>query len=222
MFSRLIIVLYFVLILFLINSCYYIEGCYHQNRKSYMFKESYSNDTLFVSDYILFGTYRRKRLEYGVVRMNNDSLFNIFKESVNNAELPIYFDNKERNLSNKNMIESYHSRASDIDIESINRFTTIEFTDDLKRVMIPVIKFNFHSDNHCGSPGCDKYYVTHLSLSIYIIENNELIYYKKIRCVEKSDFSIPDYYDYYQVPIPKEKWNTVLKKVMKEYTERLN
>ena len=201
-------------------SCSY-NGFYFENKRNFQFKESYSNDTLVINDYILFGTYRRKRLDYGIVRLNNDSLFTVFKEAINKTELPIYFESKGRNLSNKKIIERYHSRFKHINLEDIKIYANVKDVGDSKQTIIPVIKYNYHSENDCGAAGCDRYYITHLSLAIYILENNKVIYYKKMRCVEKSDFSIPDYYNYYQVPIPPDNWDGLVKEVMKEYINRL-
>ena len=210
----------------LICSCSY-NGFYYENRRNYVFQEAYSNDTLVISDYILFGTYRRKRLDYGIVRLNNDSLFTVFKEAINKTELPIYFESKGRNFSNKKIIEQYHSRAKHINPEDINVYANIKDVGDSKQIIIPVIKYNYHSENDCGAAGCDRYFITHLSLSVCIFENNKIVYYKKMRYVERVDVEhIPNYnyynhYNYYQVPISQDKWDGLVKKVMKEYIERL-
>ena len=218
MFKRLYIIGFFSCLLFF--SCSY-HGFYFDNKRNHQAKESYSNDTLFLSDYILFGTYSQKRLNYGIVRLKSDSLFTIFEKSIKKTQLPISINNN-RNVSNKRIIDKYHSRAKHIKAENIKVYTKASKMGNSKRVIIPVIKFNFNTDNHCSDAGCDTYYVVHLSLAIFILENNEVIYYKKMRHEEKlDDDNIPDYYNYYNVPIPKEKWDKLVLDVMKEYIERL-
>ena len=211
-----------LLVLVFISSCSYY-GYYYENRRNYVFQETYPNDTLVISDYILFGTYRRKRLDYGIVRLNNDSLFTIFKEAINKTSLPIYFESKGRNLSNKKIIERYHSRFKHISLEDMKIYANVKDVGDSKQTIIPVIKFNFHADTHAGTYGSAiKYYITHLSLSVFIFENNNIVYYKKMRHIEKVDDEyIPNYYNYYQVPIPPDNWDGLVKEAMKEYIERL-
>ncbi len=220
MLMRLCFMISILLTFVFIGSCSY-HGFYYENRRNYVFQEVYSNDTLVVGDYILFGTYNHKQLNYSEVNLNSDSLFSIFKKSINKTGLTICFGDKGKNLSNKKIIERYNSQSKHIGSEDINVYPNIKDGADSKRIIFPVIKFNFRTDNHCGSAGCDEFYITNLSLSIFILENNNVIYYKKLRHTEKSDLSFPDHHSFYQLPIPQEKWNNLVKDAMKEYIERL-
>lgn len=217
MLVRLCFVISFLLALVFINSCSYY-GYYFEDRRNYVFQEAYLNDSLELSDYILFGTYRRKRLDYGNVRLKSDSLFTIFKESISKIQLPISFDRNIRNRSNKRIIDTYHSRAKHISAENIKGYTNIEDVSDSKRIIIPVIKFNFYTDRTTSGSGGD--YITHLSLAIYVLEKNNVVYYKKMRHMEKQH-DLSAHLNDFQVPIPQEKWDNLVKEVMKEYIERL-
>ena len=206
-----------LLLTLFIGSCSY-HGFYYENRRNHVLQETYSNDTLVLGDYILFGTYRRKGLDYGNVTLNNDSLFNIFKKSINKTGLTICFGDKGKNLSNKKIIERYHSRAKHISPEDINVYANIKDNPNSKRIIIPVIKFNFYTDRTTTGSGGD--YITHLSLAIYVLEKNNVVYYKKMRHMEKQH-DLSAHLNDFQVPILQEKWDKLVLDVMKEYIERL-
>lgn len=214
---RLSLIINIFLLCVCIGSCSY-HGFYYENRRNYVFQEAYSNDSLELGDYILFGTYRRKGLDYGNVTLNNDSLFTIFKKSINKTGLTICFGDKGKNLSNKKIIERYHSRAKHISPEDINVYANIKDNPNSKRIIIPVIKFNFYTDRTTTGSGGD--YITHLSLAIYVLEKNNVVYYKKMRHMEKQH-DLSAHLNDFQVPILQEKWDKLVLDVMKEYIERL-
>lgn len=219
--THLKITIYFFCTIFMLSSCG-SQGYYFENKRNYHFQESYTNDSLYVGDYVMFGTYMRERLNYGMVRLNNDSISSVFSQAVKGTSLPISFQNNGRNLSNQQIISSFQSRARHVSKNTIIDLIKTIRIDNSSKVIIPVIKFNYHTYNGGSVAGVTKYFVTNLSLSIFIIENNEIIYYKKMRYeVRADDEHISRYHKYYPLPIPQEKWDGLVKEVMREYIERL-
>lgn len=208
--------------LFILSSCG-TNGFYFENKKNYHFQESYTNDSLYIGDYVMFGTYMRRRLNYGVVRLNNDSIFSVFSQAVKSTSLPTTIQSNGRNLSNQQIISSFQSRARHISKNTIIDLVKTYRIDNSSKLVIPVVKFNFSTRSYGGPEGLTTYYITNLSLSVFILENNEIIYYKKMRYdeVRDDDEYIPYYLDYIHLPIPQERWDGLVQEVMKEYIERI-
>lgn len=212
-----------IALLFLILCSCTSNSYYFQNKNNYILQGNYSNDSLVLRNYILFGTYRRERLDYEIARLDNDSLFNIFKLSLEELQIPIKIDDRNINLSNKNIIDKYQSRYKNLDGEYLKQ--VVNSTNKKMKVIIPVIKFNYYIDSHLDIAGPnDDYFICHFSLSIFIVHNNEIVYYKKMRHKESKDMEhYPYSYNSFHlnIPIPQEQWDGLVNEVMKEYIERL-
>jgi hypothetical protein len=80
---------YIFLILIISYSCKTKSGYIFEQKRYYHFENSYDkNDSLYLSDYILFCIHSKSGLNnFGKVSLNEDSLFHKFKDSFNSLNL---------------------------------------------------------------------------------------------------------------------------------------
>lgn len=208
--------------LLLIYSCTSKSGYIYKQKRFYHFETSYNiNDTLHLSDYILYGLYDQVGLKnFDIVYLNDDSLFNKFIDSFELLELPLNLNNAHNNKITESFLKNRYSRYKKIDKDYIK---AIAKKQDEKTFIIPIIFKYFKSIRHGGIAGADTYptFYCHFSLAVFIIKNNKIIYYKQMRHVESVDSEFHPYkFEDFKIPIPQEHWDGLVKEVMREYIER--
>lgn len=195
-------------------------------RRNYIINEKYSfKDTLFIKNYILYGNADVGTIHnpWKRVELNSDSLIDIFKISISKIESINVCVNKP--LFNRVKSDSYRSNPL-LKYKKIDRNEIISLARiGLNEIsLIPVINFSFYSTRWSGSGQSDTYprFICHFNIAVFIVKNEEIIYYKQMRYVEKvnSEFYPYEFEDFH-IPIPQKHWDGLVREVMKEYIERL-
>lgn len=85
----------------LIYSCKSKSGYLLEQKRYYSFEPTYNkNDTLYLSEYILYGLHSKSgHNKFGSVNLKDDSLFNIFKTSLKRLDLPIKYNTVNDNCN---------------------------------------------------------------------------------------------------------------------------
>jgi len=207
----------------IIYSCKSKNGYLYEQKGYYNFEPTYNrNDSLYLSDYILYSLHSKSGHDkFGSVNLNDDSLFNIFKASLKRLDLPIKYNTVNNNKLTDEFIRNHFLKYKNIDKEYIKRMTKQL---NGKTAVIPIILKLFNKFTNVSSGGADTYpsYICHFSLAVFIIKNNKIIYYKQMRHVESVYGEFHPYkYEDFHIPIPHEHWDGLVREVMKEYIERM-
>jgi hypothetical protein len=221
-------------ILVLLAACHTVtNGYYHSQRKSYHFEEKYFKaDTLRFQYYIINGmaTAGGNGRHYWspVNHLNFDSLFNHVEKSLIKLDIPILIEKNLINKYTKNLY-SYNKTVNPTNQQKINIDTLksiVNTKGNNELIFIPIVNFYFDQvRTGAGPAGLDPYptFVCHLTISIFIFRNNEIIYHKRMRHTEMVDAEYhPFSYLDFKIPIPQEHWDGLVREVMKEYIEQLN
>jgi hypothetical protein len=148
---------------------------------------------------------------------NEDSFFNMFKSGVQKLPILLAIEDKNDNKTNEYFeINKYH-KFEEIDTTLIKEMASIK---GYSKILIPVITMNYY--NAGFAPGTRGDYIKYLTISVFIIENNSIVYSKSLWHVQDVySASHPYKYRDYHIPIPQEHWDGIIKDLMKEYIERL-
>jgi hypothetical protein len=215
-----LILLVFVLVL---SSCFSKDGYIYKQRRFYQFDSYYiSKDTLFMNEFILYGTNTRHSIKnYVEVSLNSDSLKTIFDRALTKTAVPIIFQKSSKNLGISIFKENPKLKFKKI---NINDLFDIAYNNANNFKLIPVIALNFTTSTGLSTSGADTYphFLCFLDIAIFVIKNNKLVYFKNMVHMEKVDGEYHPYkYEDFHIPIPQEHWDGLVREVMKEYIERL-
>ena len=199
----------FIFSLVLLCACLPRVGDYiHYKKRHYIFQEKYNID-----DTISIGHYQ----VYTNVWKDNDSLYNHFKDALKKTDFSLHFSELSENSEINNFNENKYLESKKLDDSKI-----IEYANSCVNckdlIMVPIIYINYKSGVIASNAGGEKYYLCQVIISIRLIRNNEIVYFKQMRMVEPGD---EENYRNYHFPIPQEKWDGLVREVMKEYIERL-
>jgi hypothetical protein len=213
--------LFSILLLLLIYGCQ-SNGYYFENKRFFEFKHSYSGqDTLLVSDYVFYGINQIDLNNHEVISLNEDSLVGLFKFSIQNLKIPLHFS-----LSTTNKLNEDFERNPALKYKGM-KLKTLLLSNNIKNnqtILLPIINFNFNKSHSAHPAGRDPYphYVCHLTLAVFIVKDEEVIYYKQMSHAEIVDGEFHPYpYEDFNIPISQEKWDGLVREVMKEYIERV-
>ena len=214
------------LILCLIVGCKLSKTYIPDQKRFYILDETYYNkDTLFIENYILYGVEHTKTLHssWRKVDTNSDSLIQIFRNSINQIqEINTVFNDSLINKKNEDFYLNPRLEYKKIDKEDI---ILLASKDTNTVSLIPVFLTSF-GEVRDPSLGAGEYtypeLICHLSLAVFIVKKNQIIYYKKMRYVEIVHRKYHPYdYEDFHIPIAQEHWDGLIRVVMKEYIERL-
>lgn len=202
-------------IVFILLTSLMLQACVH-NYGDYLHDEQrhYIYDGVFnMNDTISIGHYQVHSNKW----QDSDSLFNHFRLALINSEIPIHFSDSIKNVQINDFRDNRYLHARKIEDARIkvHAETCINCTD---LIMVPIISIRFEATNYASSAGSNILYSCRISLSIRLVQNNEIIYFKQLRIVEYGD---RENYQNYNFPIPQEQWDGLVREVMKEYIERL-
>jgi hypothetical protein len=192
------------------------------NKKAQIVKNSYSSsDTILFQNFILCNNintlFNNKKL-----KINEDSVLNIFFASVEKSGVTFVHKNKGSNFCD----EEFHKNKL-IKVKNISKSKIIEISkpnNTLKAV--PFIYINNRSLKHLyftskGIPGGGEYLRdTFLNIIIYFIKDNEIIYLKSAWYGPvSSETALPD-----EAPpkkLEQEHWDKLVELVMRDYIKRM-
>lgn len=213
--------LLFLFILLLVHACGYkkTQSGYLYNIKearSFLFNDSYKvEDTIYITDYVLY-SFDQNRMKNKIIISNEDSFLNLVKSGFQKLPLLWSMANENSNKSNEAFERNKLQRFNEIDTILIKEIAN---NSEYSKILIPVITFNYLNIGFASNHGD---YLKYLKVSVFIIENNTIIYSSSFYHVEDVySGSHPYNYKDYHIPIPQEHWDGLIKEVMKEYTERL-
>ena len=206
-------------------SCKLSKTYIPDGKRFYKFNDTYSStDTLFIRNFIMYGNADMGTLHdpWRRVRLNSDSLIHVFKTSISKIEaVNISVNDQIFNRVNNSYYSNPLLKYKKIDKEMLISFAS---NDTSVLSLIPVILFSFNASRWSGSGQFDTYprLICHLNIAVFIVKNQEIIYFKQMRYVEKVDGEYHPYeFEDYHIPIPQEHWDGLVQEVMKEYIERL-
>ena len=186
-------------------------------------KAVYSTDTIIIHNYYF---YHNVTNSWGIVQehlhsIDEDSIISIFKNSLNRVSLSMSFDKGVTNAIDN----SFHGNwRKPFDDELVRKITS-SIAQDNKLYLVPLIKLenNFQTGMYftsSGSAGGSRYLMRgKLSLIIYIVKNNSILY-----C--RSGLFLSDLYPSYDMretihTLTQKDWDELVALVMKDYIERL-
>jgi hypothetical protein len=211
-----LVIVVVLLILVVFNSC----GVYsHKDRMRYSFLKSYNvSDSLFLNDIICFGL-SGEGFSYRSINVDRDSLSEVFVNSLAKLNLPVNITPEKIRIYNKRCINGEYVRKKNIDFECLKK---LRRRNNNEYSILPIIELLFSTSYQTGSAGSSAYYVSLLSISIFIFKNDDVVYYKKMSHPESVDSEFHPYsYTDFNIPIPQKHWDGLVREVMKEYIERL-
>jgi hypothetical protein len=215
--NRSILVISVVLLILVGFNC---SGVYRQkDRMRHSFLKSYNeSDSLFLNDIICFGL-SGEGFGYRNINVDRDSLAKIFTNSLAKLNLPVNITPDKIRVYNKRCLNGEYVRKKNIDfdcLKMLRRRNNNEYT------ILPIIELMFSKSYNVNAAGSDTDYITLLSISIFIFKNDEVVYFKKMSHLERvySEFH-PYLYTDFNIPIPEEHWDGLVREVMNEYIERL-
>ena len=189
-------------------------------KQFFRFLESYnSQDTLYLKDYIVYNTSKGRDYRLNI-RMHEDSLFTILKSALNNLNINIQQVEQGHNYANLSFFSDEYLTYENIN-KSLLFKSASHFPD--KYVLFPVLLL-YHErlvNLDATRPGFPKFSCS-LSLALLIVKDGEVVYYKQARYNEtvKRDDHPFDYEDF-NIPIPEERWDELVKGAMQPYIDRL-
>ena len=215
-----------LLIFVLLIGCKFSKTYIPDQRRFYIFDKTYSSlDTVVIENYILYGVEHTKTLynSWKKVELNSDSLIRIIKESINQIEgINFIFNDSLKNKKNKSFYLNPRLEYKKTDKEDIILLAS-EDTNVVSLIPIVLKSFGVTRDPSLGA-GEYTYpeLICHLSLAVYMVKNNKIIYFKQNRYVEiihrkKHPYEYEDFF----IPITQKHWDGLVREVMKEYIERL-
>ena len=192
-----------------LSACVHKYGDYlHDEQRRYIFSESYDlNDTISIGDYQIHSN----------VWKDHDSLYNHFSEALINTEIPIHFSDSSKNVQINDFRENRYLYKRKINDSIIKQHAGV-CLNCTNLVMVPIISIRYEATNYASGAGSNILYSCRINLSIHLVQNNKIVYFKQLRIVEYGD---RENYRNYNFPIPQEKWDGLVREVMKEYIERL-
>jgi hypothetical protein len=189
-------------------------------RQYFLFQENFNDkDTLYIKDFILYNTSKGRDYRLNI-RMHEDSIFTIIKSALNKLNLNIEQVEQGHNYAALSFFSEEH-----LTYDHINKSLLFKSASTLpgKYVLFPVLLI-YHErlvNLDATRPGFPKFSCS-LSLAIFIVKDDEVVYYKQSRynkTVKKDDH--PYDYEEFIIPVPEERWDGLVREVMKEYIERL-
>jgi hypothetical protein len=215
------IVLIFLLSVFLCHSCWMSR---YQNEGKKYFNSYYDkNDTVYLKDYILCSSMRNMFIgnKTSAYYINPDSIFGIFKNSLEQFDFPIKFYSKSNVYCDSSF---YLKRLTNIKSDEIIVSETIESIGSGKIQMVPVILID-NSDmvvgsvSPAGALNTQKSRSTFLRIIIYLTRDDQIIYKKAMFYSAKPAYVNDG--QKVEVNIKQEHWNELMRRIMKEYVQRL-
>lgn len=210
-----------LIILFLITGCSKTPF-FEKNRKYHKTKKKYNVEILHIDHYVMQSIFSPGTIiENTVEDLNEDSVFNIFSSSLSNLDLSITYNGTLDNIADKKFHDNPYMKYKKIDI---NRILTMCNGKRDQLIMFPIISYiNFYSKpfSISGSSNIvtfEKIYNTSLSISIFLIKNEEIIYFKSM-FIKESHYMNEEITEHYR--FSKDRWDELVRLVMLDYMERL-
>jgi len=177
---------------------------------------------MYLSDYILYNLQILGGLNnYSEIYLNEDSLFSLFKISINKLDLPLIIADENKNLKTPDFINNPLLKYKKINKNSL---FSIANNNPNKLSIIPILRQNFTTSTHKTTSGADPYphYLCSLNIALFVISDNKVIYFKNIFHMESVYAEYHPYkFEDFHIPIPQEHWDGLVREVMREYVERM-
>ncbi len=182
-------------------------------------------DTLHLKSFILCNS-QDYSLEEGftfsprkrVTPINEDSIINIFKNSLTKLNMHVNFAPDNENHCDTAFHRNYPVRIGRIDNERIKEMA---FHDENRTTLIPFIRINQRTHVRVqGSPATNSVInkVSFLTLTIMVVQNDEITYRKAY------EYSIGQHVEEKTDPYPKIEqihWDNLVRLAMEDYLERM-
>ena len=219
MYKYILFILTMVLLFFSCMS----NGYNLKQRRFYNFESSYNKtDTMYLSDFIFYNLQDLGGLNnYREIYLNEDSLFSLFKISINKLDLPLIIADENKNLKTTDCIKNPLLKYKKIKKDSLFSIANKNLN---KLSLVPIIYLNYTSRTHITISGADPYphYLCFLNIALFVISDNKVIYFKNMYHVEIVDAEYHPYkFEDFHIPIPQEHWDGLVREVMREYIERM-
>ncbi len=221
---------YLVFVVLCFCSCKGFDSFLIHDRLQQKVKSKYGNEVLYIEDYMFCNFKRQRTLMKNVFEernTNSDSLIGLFSEKFEKTGLNIFYSAGGVNLADSSIC---HKEVLRINHLSKMDFSALGINSSSRKILIPVIKiadiYSFTgymtSNMVAGDAGFMNF--TSLSLLVYIIEDNEVIYTSNHRYASKRTFAnsleevraIPPAYQ-----VREEHIEELVRRAMKRYVKRL-
>jgi len=192
-----------------------------RNKSQHIILKSYEKiEEIYLEHYVICNNINRLT-KNEVAEINEDSVLNIFSAALKKSNIKIIINSKE-NLCDSTSHFNVPVKLSKIDNDKITSISNPDST--LK--LFPVIYINNRSLKHLyftsnGIPGGGEYLRdTFLTIVIYLIKNNEIIYLKSARYGPVSS-ETATYDEEPPKKLEQEHWDRLVRLVMSDYIKRL-
>lgn len=215
---------YLLLLIFVLTLTRCSDSFYRKdNVIHYVKKKRYDLETVVLKDYVF-----QSVLSPGLIRTNHvddlrqDSVFNIFTNALKKTDLNVSIDSINTNKVDKEFTDNIYMKYRKINLDKI--FQMAENNED-RVVMVPIMSINsYYTGSTSVAASSDafshsKIYNTILSLTVFLIKNREIIYFKSIHSGISE--KVKDYEQENRAKLPVDLWNKLVKAVLKDYIERV-
>jgi len=194
--------IFFVLTL-LLGGCSLIETRSYIKRPL-LFRENYNLD-----DTISVGFYQ----EHANAWKPPDSLYNHVRIGLENSGLSVHFSESGGQKFFYDFERNSGIMRRNIDLEQVIQAANA-CLDCTSPVLIPIINVRYER----LSADSATEFMCFITLYVFLVQNDEIIYYKERRMWQEGN---EENYNNYDFPVPQEKWDRLVREAMKEYIERL-
>lgn len=209
----------FLILLFL--SCT-TNGFRSIDKKHSKILDAYSLDTLYLADYLMYGTRYSRRLKpkHTEINLKADSLFGVFKKAVKNSGIPIVLKETNQNRMSNKFIRDDEMNHEVLSNDNLGYIAEVAGNSYNRLVIVPLISKSYTYGKIPEDP--EWYYVCRLYLTIFVVSNNEILYSKQMDYVESITSQLsPLDFDPRDIQIAQKYWDGLFKETMREYIERV-
>ena len=216
------------LFLLFIFICVIIAGCskrffLYETRHSVIHK-SYDTKKIQLQNYVLCGIEKddvNEIVKYGVV--DEDSLFNVFINSVNNLNLSIELSADSKNHCDSTHYDNTWFRLTSIDQEQVIGMAG-ESSDVVKMIPYVSIRDIYYDGHHFGQGGTiyrEEFKADEIVFVVLLVYEDEIIYSRRGVYQVGKRVTRKKVLNSYTDPTTQAHWDTLVSKVMEDYIKRL-
>jgi hypothetical protein len=210
-----------ILLILLLSSCF--TSLKTRERRHQVVQKNYDlGDSLHISTVFLCNYNRLGQDSIREVRINRDSVFSIFKNSLSKLNLPIIYHDIDYHCDDK-LLKNYYMKISKIDTCKILDLTRNKKESVHLTVVLSLEKWDVSNWSFTPRlvPNRQEQRVYYIQLVVFIIKRNTITYSRQFTfCGDVLDI------DYLNLDpktnINQKHWDELVEKTMKDYVKRLN
>jgi hypothetical protein len=214
---------FYIILLSILFKIYGCSKALTNQRSKFIFEKSYLvNDSICIKEFVINSYYLSNVVDFKNFNqvdsvqkdLNNDSILYILKKTLTSLDVPIKFMEESININDSVFIKNLTLSFYDFDLEKIK---SIRCEHNLSLIpILSIINEKFNDDSFIPYRSISK----RVRLSVFILKNEDIVYYKSnrissiLRC-STNDCKLED------VVIGQDLWDDLVYQVMRQYIKRL-